>query len=116
MAHSCKGSCSKDESMHHGCGACGCGSHCNCPCHQDHHHGKYSDQLLALADEAWMEVLKEKIKEEIRQLSGDHLTQTAKLVAESNHARWKEKMQEKKDVHDFEDRLRELLYRPQTKK
>lgn len=79
------------------------------------HHGKYADELLALADQAWMEVLKEKIKEEIRQYSNDHLTQTAKLVAEANHLRWKEKLQSKKDLGEYEDRLRNLVASPQMK-
>ncbi|MEI8366515.1 MAG: hypothetical protein WCF65_08895 [Parachlamydiaceae bacterium] len=81
-----------------------------------HHHERYADVLLDLADEAWMEVLKEKIKEEIRHASGDHLNELAKLVSSSNHARWKDKLQQKQDVCEFEGRLHELLSRPSPKK
>lgn len=115
MGHDCsQGSCSAGSSNASKCG-CGCGSkgcnsccgckHCQCSCHQ----GKYADQLLHLADEAWMEVVKEKIKEEIRQHSGESIDQLAKLVATANHARWKDKMQAKKDQEDFETQLRNAL-------
>ena len=95
------------------CGyGCGCGSQkCSCGCHQ----GKYSDQLLHLADEAWMEVLKEKIKDEIRQNNGDQINQLAKLVSSANHARWKDKMQAKKDCDDFDCQLKNLLGSPNKK-
>lgn len=51
-------------------------------------------KFLQLADEAWTEVLKEKIKEHIRAESKG-LDQFAKLVAEANYERWKTKTQEK---------------------
>lgn len=109
MSHCHHQSCSGGNSCHsHSEEQC-CSCHsCKCDCHN--HHQKYSHELLELADEAWMEVLKEKIKEEIRQMSGEHLTKMAKLVATSNHNRWKETMQEKKGIQEFEDQLHELLF------
>lgn len=112
MGHDCsQGSCcSQDhhQSVKSGCG-CGCGCHnCNC-CGQQQQHGKYADELLHLADEAWMCLLKEKIKEEIRLNAGEQLTQLAKLVSQANHARWKDKMQGKKDYEDFECQLKSIL-------
>lgn len=56
-----------------------------------------------------MEVLKEKVKEEIRTNSGEQLTQLAKLVSSANHARWKEKMQSKKELEDFEGQLKNVM-------
>lgn len=101
-------SCSSGDSHSSKCG-CGCGctnSHCQCACHQQ---CKYSDELLKLADDAWMELLKEKIKEDILQNAGDQLTRLAKLVSTANHARWKDKMQSKKDHEDFESQLKSVL-------
>jgi hypothetical protein len=57
-----------------------------------------------------MEALKDKIKEQILKQSGEHLTQLATLVAQANHARWTDKIDEKKAVDGFEERLWELLY------
>lgn len=117
MGHECsQGSCSNGSSQGSKCGCncgskgcgcgCGCGSKsCQCLCH----HTKYADQLLQLADEAWMEVVKEKIKDEIRQHSSESVNQLAKLVAASNNARWKDKLQAKKDQEDFETQLRNAL-------
>ncbi len=95
-----------------GCSSCSCSEHgCNCSCHGEnscHHHGhedKYSHQLLELADKAWMEILKEKIKAEILVQSGDRLTELAKLIAGTNHKRWAAKMHAKKSCAEFESQL-----------
>jgi hypothetical protein len=115
-----QGSCMHEQG-HHGhthshsyqpCNCCCC-CHSHSECHQGPH--KYSEILLQLADEAWMEVVKEKIKEEILKQSGQHLNQLAKLVSTSNHIRWKEKMAEKKNVEDFEESLRDLMRQQHSK-
>lgn len=112
MSHKCHhGSCSQEGGAHaHDsiCGNCGSHQHCNCACHK--HHQKYADELLNLADQAWMEVLKDKIKDQIVKHSGDHLTKLAELVSQANHARWADKIDEKKAVDGFEQRLKDLLY------
>lgn len=112
MSHECHdSSCSSEHHSHHHDGECCCSCHtCACECH-NHHHKKYTKELLCLADQAWMEVLKEKIKEEILKTSGKHLDQMAKLVSEANHKRWKEKLAEKKQLEDFDDDLKSLMYR-----
>lgn len=86
-----------------------------CEGHSHHHHHKYSEELLALADEAWMEVLKEKIKDEIRKTSSQHLDAMAKTVADANHQRWKFKMDQKREIDDFEAHLHDLLRHDQRK-
>lgn len=78
---------------------------CSCHCHAHH---KYRDELLELADVAWMEVLKEKIKEQILHYSEEHLNRIAKLVAESNHKRWIHKMDGKRNLDDFETDLKNI--------
>lgn len=111
MSHECHhGSCSH---KHHSHSACCCGSseevECDSDCH--HHAHKYSEELLALADEAWMELIKDKIKEEIKKHSGEHIEQIASLVAKANHARWNYKIDEKKNHHMYEDELNSLIFR-----
>jgi hypothetical protein len=114
MSHECHhGSCSHKTHSHSA--SCCHGSEgseyvcCDCGCHHKSH--KHSDELLALADEAWMELLKEKIKEEINKYSSQHIEEIASLVAKSNHARWKCKMEEKKNHHLFEDELQNIVCR-----
>lgn len=113
MSHDCHhDSCSHHHHHHsHGNGCCACSRdvECGCSCHHHHSH-KHSDELLALADEAWMEVIKEKIKEEIKKHSGDHLDKIAALVAQTNHARWNHLLGEKENLHTFEDELHNLIY------
>lgn len=109
MSHKCHNeSCSHESHEHskHSCDCC-CHRECDCPCH--HRHAKYSDQLLELADEAWMELVKEKIKEDILKHSGDHITKLAQLASRANHKRWNEKLSEKKNHDDFDDQLQKLI-------
>jgi hypothetical protein len=95
------------------CNACGHSQTCPCECHKSK---KYSDELLRLADLAWMEAVKDGIKEEILRYSGQHIKALAKLVSESNHKRWQAKLEEKKDVEEFEDELRDLMHKRPPKK
>ncbi len=94
------------ECSHHHHHECGCQS---CSCHH-HHHEKYADQLLALADEAWTELLKDKIKEQILKNNGKQLDDLAKLVSNANHDRWKHKIKEFGNKNSFEEDLHNLLY------
>lgn len=73
--------------------------------HHEHHEDDFAQQLLNLADEAWMEVLKEKIKEQIHEHNGKHLDSLARLVAESNSHRWKNKLNLKHACSSFKEKL-----------
>lgn len=64
-------------------------------------------KFLQLADEAWTEVLKEKIKEHIKAES-KAIDQFAKLVAEANYERWKKKTQEK-GLDNMDDLLKAYI-------
>lgn len=61
-----------------------------------------------MADEAWMEVLKEKIKAQVIALNGKNLDELAKVVAETNNARWKAKMSKQKRIEDFDAKIDEF--------
>lgn len=93
-------SCHDHEEEHH--------HHCHSHDHHEHQH-TYADELLAVADEAWEELLKDKIKEEILKTSGEKLTEIAKLVNQTNHDRWNGIMAEKNSEETYEVRLRNLL-------
>lgn len=103
--HSHEDCCSHEHHHHHHCQCgCGCGhesSECHCHCH----HENFSHELLEMADEAWQELLFDKIKQKIEKTSGKHLDELADLVANSNHERWIEKMKIK-DLHEkYEDKI-----------
>lgn len=112
MHHHCneKGCAVDHQHSHHGsCPECGCGQGqtCDCCCHQE---GKcFSDQLLAMADEAWMELLKEKIKKKIEESTGKHLDKLAGLVAKANHARWNHKMEITKLKEEYKQQLSDFF-------
>lgn len=92
--------CSDCCSSHHCHDACCGGGH--------HHECSGSDAFLQLADEAWMEVLKEKIKKHI--LANDtKMDELAKIISEANHERWKMKMVGKHECDDFKQKLREYF-------
>lgn len=97
--------CHDETCSHKKCCSCKPGETCGCQCHHGQEHGHFSDQLLGLADEAWMELLKEKIKQKIQETTGQHLDQLASLVATANHNRWNSKMELMKNKEDFEAKL-----------
>lgn len=117
MSHQCNDASCQLSHSHGSQGSCGCkGSGCSCSCHKcnccSEGGGKGScdkmEKLLALADVAWMEVLKDKIKERI--LSSDHkIDEIASIVAEVNKDLWHQKMAKLKTKEDFEQRLRGLF-------
>ncbi len=104
-------------------------SHHHCHGHHHHHHccdeqecscchhhdedscGKedFADQLLQLADEAWMEVLKEKIKAHVTKSNGAQLEKLAKVVAEANKDRWRLKLASKKGCEDFHCKIADFF-------
>lgn len=86
--------------------------HCEKCCH--HHHDSedscdFSKQLLGLADEAWTEVLKEKIKKKIEESNGKKLDQLAQIVSDANNARWHAKLAKKKGCSDFHEKIRNFF-------
>jgi hypothetical protein len=60
---------------------------------------------LEIADEAWMEILKDKIKEQILSSSGAHLDELAKIVSESNRDRWKHKIATNAVVNEYREKF-----------
>lgn len=97
--------------------SCG-GNQCKCSCHSctccSGHHDEQANcsdkakHLLEVADMAWMELLKEKIKEHIA--NSDHkIDELAKIVAEANRERWHQKMAKAKNCEQYERKLSELF-------
>ena len=103
------GCCHEESEHHHGkehhqhqC----CHEHYNC---HEHNHEDFAHELLEIADEAWMEVLRCKIKHHIENTSGKHLDQLAQLVVESNRSRWKHKIGAQRACSEYEEKVAEHL-------
>lgn len=88
---------------------CTCGGGCTCShgheCSHDHDQQDFAIQLIEMADQAWMEVLKDKIKEHVQAASTKNLDELAKLVADANHERWKTKMAKEKGRKEFREKV-----------
>ncbi len=67
------------------------------------------EKLLCLADEAWKEVVKEKIKKEIESSVGAKLDALAKLVAETNHRRWSHLIEGKQKCDEYKQQVKQTL-------
>jgi hypothetical protein len=63
------------------------------------------EMMLELADEAWAELVKEKIKAQIQLTCGDKLDELAKMVAEANGIKWANKIASKQHCNDFKHRV-----------
>jgi len=103
--------CHSQGHHHH---SCCCSDQCSCrqeKCHSEQQGeckedcSDFTRKLLEMADQAWMELLKEKIKEQIQISGGSHLDQLAKTVAESNKDRWMHKMSLHKVFKDFKEKV-----------
>lgn len=109
MSHCSQEGCSV-EGHHHHHHCCGCNhSHAECShehgsCH-NHEHADFAHQLIEIADQAWMEVLKDEIRAEIRANHGKHLKKLAKLASDANSQRWKNKMAIDNGIKDFKAQL-----------
>lgn len=106
MGHHCS-----DHSEHHHHGeTCGCG--CGCGSHHGHGNGDGCDcidKFFELADEAWREVLLEKIKVQIITHKGDQMDKLAEMIAKANGAKWKSKLYGKSAKIKFKDELKEYF-------
>ena len=63
-------------------------------------------KLLGLADEAWHELVKEKIKANIEECCGEKLDELAKLVAEANAYKWKHVIEGKKKCDEYQSQVK----------
>jgi len=99
--HEC---CDKEHS--HTCSCCG---HECCKGHHQEEECHFTDRLLEMADEAWMELLHEKMKKHIAATCDQQLDELAKLVAATNHARWKNKMAAQKGCSDFKEKVKQFF-------
>lgn len=87
-------------------GSCGCGSSCKCGGNKE---CDFAHKLLELADDAWEEVLYDKIKAKIEESCGKDLNELATIVSNSNKARWANKLNSKEACKNYEDQIAQFF-------
>lgn len=107
--------CGSHNEYHSGACSCGCGCGCGCGSHAHHHHHdseegcQCAEKLLEIADEAWRELLKEKIKAKIVAKKGEHMEKLAEIIAVANGEKWKHKISAKTKCNDYKEHLKEFF-------
>lgn len=94
-------------------GGCSCGCGCGCGSDSHHHHSEggcnCAEKFLEIADEAWKEVLKERIKAKILTHKGEHIEKLAEMVAKANGEKWKNKIAAKTNCNEFKENLKQYF-------
>lgn len=100
---------------HHKEGTCSCGCGCGCGCGVKHHSRDMegscncAEKFLEVADQAWIEVLKEKIKDKILQKKGEHIDKLAEIIATTNGEKWKHRIEARMACDKYKDTLKEFF-------
>ncbi len=68
-----------------------------------------TDRLINLADEAWYELLKDKMKQQIQSSCGEKLDGLAEFVTNANNERWTHMITGKAKCEQFKQGLAEMM-------
>lgn len=68
-----------------------------------------SAMLMKLADEAWGELMKEKMKKAIEKERGEKMNKVAAVSVQASLAYWEHKMQGKAQCHEFSENLKKAF-------
>lgn len=97
--------CSNSDNHENKTCSCGCGSshdggegHCNC-----------AEKFLEIADEAWVEVLKDKIKSKIIAHKGEDMDKLAEIIAKANGKKWCNIIASKTNCREFKEHLKDFF-------
>jgi hypothetical protein len=63
------------------------------------------DYLKELADEAWSELMKEKIKKILEKANGERMNKTAQLIADARYSYWMNKMKAKAEEDSWKEKI-----------
>ena len=66
--------------------------------------------VLGLADRAWSELLKEKIKQHYEKTQGERLGKIAQISAEANIAYWEGQLENETQWEALQEKLRKALH------
>jgi len=68
--------------------------------------GKY---MMGLADEAWEELMKDKMKLALQKAKGEKMDKVAQIAVEGCIAYWSNKMKEESSWTEFEEKLKNAM-------
>jgi hypothetical protein len=102
--------CGGDCGCESGCGcednSCGCGSECGDSCGSEDQMPK---MMMAISNQAWAELLKDKMKKHLEAVQGKKLDAMAKVSVDACIAYWDGKMQQKDGFEDFAEKLKNAM-------
>ena len=79
---------------------------CECSCSESN---DLSKMIMQLANEAWGELMKEKMKAAYDKAVGDKMNKAAQVGVEASMAFWSGKMKEKASFAEFEEKLKKAM-------
>ena len=94
--------CSEDKCCSTGKESCCCESSCG-------ESNNVSKIVLQLANEAWGELMKDKMKAAYEKETGDKMSKAAQVGVEASIAFWSGKMKERASFAEFEEKLRKAM-------
>lgn len=111
MTEQCSCGCGGHSHEYHkeGTCSCGCGSRMHIREHDAEKSCHCAEKFLCIADEAWKEILKEKIKAKILEKKGDHMDKLAEIVATANGEKWKHIISAKMKCDEFKNSLKDFF-------
>lgn len=100
----------KEECCGESCGS-GCGSDCSCGGNESccGEETSKSEMFMELANEAWAELMKEKMKAVYEKSMGDKMNKVAAVSVEACMAYWMQKMKSEASCAEFEEKLRKAM-------
>ncbi|MFH2021643.1 MAG: hypothetical protein ABIJ34_09635 [archaeon] len=84
-------------------------------CCEDEHSHEHSHEMsmgimmMQLADDAWSELMMEKMKAELEKTKGAKMNKVAKIAVEAASKNWEKKMMDKAGWMEFEEKLKEAM-------
>jgi hypothetical protein len=80
------------------------GNECECCEEQD-----MNSMLMDIGDEAWMELMKEKMKKHLEKTNGANMDKIAQIAVEIGTEMWKNKMMQEQKEKENEDKMMKAM-------
>lgn len=95
-----------EESCNTSCNCASCGCSENSCCDEESSKGK---MFMDMANDAWSELMKEKMKSAYEKAMGDKMNKAAAVSVEACMAYWGQKMKNEASFAEFEEKLKRAM-------